>query len=151
MAKRAIEEYDRKIHISNKKKLGSSAIASISASSEELAWERLINQQDIIRIILKRPLGVSKRISLNINYLIKLPDAKFTGYGRDNDQINLRYWNLSLSPFFNQEWQNYRNLNITDYSIQLANYDVRFTSSKRLNIFSNLNNIDLKNDIFNHQ
>ena len=150
MAKRAVEEYDRKIHISNKKKLGSSAIASISASGDELAWERLINQQDIIRIILKRPLGVSKRISLNINYLIKLPDAKFTGYGRDNDQINLRYWNLSLSPFFNQEWHNYSNLNINDYSIQLANYDVRFTSNRRLNIFSNLNNIDLKNENYFH-
>ena len=87
---------------------------------------------------------------LNINYLIKLPDAKFTGYGRDNDQINLRYWNLSLSPFFNQEWHNYSNLNINDYSIQLANYDVRFTSNRRLNIFSNLNNIDLKNENYFH-
>lgn len=146
LAKRAVEEYNRKIHISNKKKLGYTEIGIISSSGEELAWERLNNQQDIIRIVLKRPLGVGQRIILNLDYLIKLPDASFTGYGRDNDQINLRYWNLSLSPFFNEEWHNYSNINITDYSVQHANYKVQFTSNKKLNIFSNLNNIDSKNE-----
>ena len=146
MAKRAVEEYDRKIHISNKKKLGYTEIVAISASGEELAWERLNDQQDIIRIVLKRPLGVGQRIKLNLDYLIKLPDARFTGYGRENDQINLRYWNLSLSPFFNEEWHNYSNINITDYSVQHANYEVQFTSNKKLNIFSNLNNIDSKKE-----
>ena len=81
-----------------------------------------------------------------MSYIIKLPDSKFTGYGFDNDQINLRYWILSLSPFFNQEWHNYSNLNINDYSILLANYDVRFTSNKRFNIYSNLINVDSKNE-----
>ena len=146
MAKRAIEEYDRKIHISNKNKLGYTEIGTISASGEELAWERLNDQQDIIRIVLKRPLGVGQRIKLDLDYLIKLPDGRFTGYGRDNDQINLRYWNIALSPFFREEWHNYSNINITDYSVQHANYEVQFTSNKKLNIFSNLNNIDSKNE-----
>ena len=53
-------------------------------------------------------------VEIHLNYSIKLPDQKFTGFGIKNKKsINLRYWHISLAPFIKDKWI-IRNVDIDD-------------------------------------
>ncbi len=140
LAKRFGEEYDRSFYLSSKNKLGYTLIEYIKKDNKEIVWKRLSNQQDIIQIILNEPLKRNEDLKIEIKYSVKLPDSKFTGYGNENGKtFNLRYWYISISPYYEGEWKKYSNLDLDDNSIHPANYTLSFDVLKNLNVNVNLN------------
>jgi hypothetical protein len=140
LAQRFVEEYDRSFFLSNEKKLGRTEISSIRLYGQPLEWNRSKDQIDIIEIPMPRHTISQQRIRLDMTYEVTLPNAKFTGYGSDEEgQVLLRYWYIALSPFFEGEWRNYSHLNLEDWSIQAAEYRLKLlASSPDWQVVSNL-------------
>ena len=141
LALRFVEEYDRSFYLSNKSKLGSTSINSITVNAKQTQWERMKNQPDIIRVITYPKKIKSKSITISLTYEVILPDAKFTGYGYNaKGDALLRYWYIALSPIYENQWKNYSHLNLDDYSIQAASYDLRLITPQGTSAQSNLVN-----------
>ena len=99
------------------------------------------NQPDIIRVITYPKKIKSKSITISLTYEVILPDAKFTGYGYNaKGDALLRYWYIALSPIYENQWKNYSHLNLDDYSIQAASYDLRLITPQGTSAQSNLVN-----------
>ena len=103
LAKRFAEDYARRFHFSKEEERGHTTINEISqVSGATLQWDRPGNIVDLVRIKLDEPLAPGDSINLHLNYDLKIPEDKFTQYGRD-DQGNykLRYWYMVPAPLDN--------------------------------------------------
>ena len=128
LAQRFVEEYDRSFYLSKKSKLGGTSIRSIKLNDFQIQWEREEYQPDIIRIIPQSKSELGHTSTITIEYDVIVPDAKFTGYGlKANGDVLLRFWYIALSPRYNQKWVNYSHLNLEDFSIQVADYNLKLT------------------------
>ena len=128
LAQRFVEEYDRSFYLSKKSKLGGTSIRSIKLNDFQIQWEREEDQPDIIRIIPQSKSELGYTSTITIEYDVIVPDAKFTGYGlKANGDVLLRFWYIALSPRYNQKWVNYSHLNLEDFSIQVADYNLKLT------------------------
>ena len=87
LAKRISDEYSRTFTFANNKQRGFTTINKLE-SDKIKSWKRL-DEDDIIELVLYKPLEISDSIEININYAIKLPDSKFTGYGYDLSLIHI--------------------------------------------------------------
>ena len=139
LAQRFVEEYDRSFYLSNKSKLGSTSINSITINDSQTQWERMQNQSDIIKVVSDLQKNDTNAIVISLDYELILPDAKFTGYGCNlENEALLRYWYIALSPIYDKQWRNYSHLNLDDYSIQAATYNLRLKASDGITVQSNL-------------
>ena len=149
LAQRLVEEYDRSFFLSNKSRLGKTNINSFKINGEKARWTRLEDQLDIIQLIPNHPIASKDIIHLEIQYELELPDSKFTGYGYDEDgNVFLRYWYISLSPIYKNQWQNYSHLDLDDFSIQAASYNLTLLAPSGYDVFSNLNILKQDNNHF---
>ena len=139
LAQRFVEEYDRSFFLTNKSKLGSTSISSITVNELETRWERLENQCDIIKVVGDFQKNATDSIVISLDYKLILPDAKFTGYGYNlTNEALLRNWYITLSPIYNKKWRNYSNLNLNDNSIQAAEYKLKIKAPNGITVQSNL-------------
>lgn len=113
LAKRFAEDFARRFHFAKERERGYTTIHSISSSKDSiLNWERPGNIVDLVRIILEDPLLPGDSITLNLNYDLKIPDDKFTRYGRDsNGNYKLRYWYIVPAPL-EERWKLYSHKNL---------------------------------------
>ena len=141
LAQRFVEEYDRSFYLSNKSKLGNTSIQSFTINGTQADWSRLDNQPDIIQLISSQKINNEKLTKIEIKYDVVLPDAKFTGYGyNDEGDVYLRYWYIALSPIFEDKWQNYSHLNLDDFSIKAADYTLKLSAPKDFSVETSLEN-----------
>ena len=141
LAQRFVEEYDRSFYLSNKSKLGNTSIQSFKINGTQADWSRLDNQPDIIQLISSQKINNEKLTKIEIKYDVVLPDAKFTGYGyNDEGDVYLRYWYIALSPIFEDKWQNYSHLNLDDFSIKAADYTLKLSAPKDFSVETSLEN-----------
>ena len=144
LALKFAEKFNRSFYYSSNKKKGNTKINLIDSNNSSLKWERLANQNDIIRLVLKKPIRRSERFTLNLNYSISLPDISFSGgYGiKKNKYVNIKDYIISVSRFENNKWYYQSNLNLNDNSINKSNYMVKWTYPKSFFLFSSLTHID---------
>jgi hypothetical protein len=130
LAQRFAENYDKRFHLAKEEDRGRTTIASISSNSVFLQHQRPKHHPDIIKVILQEPLmpGAYRRIDLD--YTVKLPDAKFSRYGvtRVKD-FNLRYWFVTPAVY-NRGWQYYSNKNLQDRYAPKSNININFSVPK---------------------
>ena len=138
LAKRISDEYSRIFAFANSKQLGYTDISRIS-SKKIKSWKRSDKNSDIIIIDLESPLESNEIIEIDIDYSIKLPDSKFTGYGYSNKNIYLKNWLIVFSNIFNKKWLSQTNLNLDDQSIDESKYEILISFNKNLDLVSNLN------------
>ncbi|WP_026934125.1 metalloprotease [Christiangramia echinicola] len=103
LAKRFAEDYARRFHFAKEEERGHTNINSIKSSTEsELKWDRPGNIADLVRITLDEPLQPGDTILLKLDYELKIPDDKFTRFGRDDlGNYKLRYWYMVPAPLDN--------------------------------------------------
>ncbi len=139
LAKRLAEEYDRSFYFSKKSKRGFTEIKSISSLNEKLIWSRIENQNDIIKILLLNPLNVGDSVKIKLNYLIKIADDKFTGYGiKAKNDFFLKDWFISVCPIINNKWIKNSNLDLEEISRLPSDYRIKWIIPEKFNINSNL-------------
>ena len=144
LVKHLANQFNRSFYLSSKSKLGFTNIESLSCNNNKLKWSRIKGQLDLIEITLENPLKEEEKITINLNYQIKIPDDKFTGYGiNSNNRIFFRDFFISLNPFINDEWILQSNLGLRDNSNISSNYLINWTYPESYNLVSNLNQIDI--------
>ncbi len=114
LAIRIADEYKNDFHLAKNEDRGFSVITSIKQNNEDLIYKQLKNQIDVIKVELKTPLKPNDTYTIQLEYLVQIPNAKFTGYGiTDSGDLNLRYWYITPA-IYNGEWQYYSNKNLDD-------------------------------------
>ncbi|MCB7480660.1 metalloprotease [Christiangramia sediminis] len=103
LAKRFAEDYARRFHFAKDRERGYTTINTVEKKSgSSLEWDRPGNVVDLLRIKLEEPLAPGDSIDLHLNYEVKVPDDKFTRYGRDGEgNYKLRYWYMVPAPLDN--------------------------------------------------
>ena len=141
LANHLANEFNRSFYISSKSKLGYTRMDAIKSESIS-SWSRLAEQLDIIRINLKDELAIGEKIKIDLQYLIKIPDDKYTGIGINSSKgILLRDLFISVAPRYSKEWLLNSNLGYRDYSSHPSNYRFNWSYPGKYALISNLNEI----------
>lgn len=129
LARRFAEEFSRKYHFSKEEERGGTTVNSIAETGKDsIAWSRPEEHPDIIRLELGRQLLPGEEISISLNYNIKIPSAKFTGYGVDEQgNYKLRYWYINPSVY-REGWQIFSHRNLGNQFTPPANIDINLTT-----------------------
>lgn len=137
LAKRFGEEFNRSLHLAKDRERGYTTIKTIVDNNYTgLDWKREGNA-DIITVNLNEVLKPGESIQLFFTYTIKLPSAKFTGYGhRDDGGFHLKDWYFTPAVF-DGEWHLYNNINLNDIYTDVANTRINFTFPENLFLVSN--------------
>jgi hypothetical protein len=139
LANHLANQFNRSFYLSAKNKLGYTTIEHLQSNRIELAWTRVEDQLDIIEISLAQALEPNASKKIQINYSVKLPDAKFTGLGiNSNNRVFLRDFFISLTPFINNEWIVHSNLGLRDNSHLPSNFEMVWTYPREFVLNSNL-------------
>lgn len=138
LAQRFAENFSSSFHFEKDVDRGHTTIHTIKSNGEDLVWDRP-SDADILRIKLIEPLAPNESGNFQINYTIKIPDAKFTRYGvtREHD-FYLKNW-LILPAIFDGEWQVYSNKNIDNPYILPTNFKIDFGVPKNYELVSDFN------------
>ena len=138
LAKRISDEYSRSFTFAKKKQRGSTLIKSIASDNIE-SWSVSKKTSDIINVYLKKELKKGESIEIEINYIVKLPDSKFTGYGFDNNNnFYLKNWLIVFSNISKLNWSSQSNLNLNDQSLKKSSYKLKMSFDKSYDLFTNL-------------
>lgn len=117
LAIRIADEYINDFHLAKSKDRGFSVITSIQQDGKILKFQQLKNQIDILKVELNTPLQPNDTYTIHLEYLVQIPNAKFTKYGITEDgDINLKYWYITPAVY-NGEWQYFSNKNLDDLFI----------------------------------
>ncbi len=139
LAKRLVEEYNRSFYLSGKSKRGATIIDQIWVDGEITAWEREEDQIDAVKINLPKEIAKGEQLKIKINYTLKLPDAKFTGYGiTDKEHYFLENIFLTIAWQNEQGWAPISHLDLEDVPNSKGNYTLAFSLPKHLKLQSNL-------------
>ena len=139
LAIRIADEYKNDFHLAKNEDRGYSVIASIKQNGENLVFEQLKNQIDILKVELKKPLKPNATYTIHLDYLVKIPNAKFTKYGiTDEGHVNLRYWYITPA-IYNGEWHYYSNKNLDDLFIPKSEINLEIEYPNGYALTSELN------------
>lgn len=139
LAIRFAEEYDTKFHLAENEDRGYSVITSIKQDNETLIFNQLKNQIDVVKVELKTPVKPNETYTLKLDYIVKIPKAKFTGYGiSESGDLSLRYWYITPA-IYDGEWHYYSNKNLDDLFIPKANLNLELKYPKGYTVTSELN------------
>ena len=149
LAKRFIENYSKTFHFTNEKNRGNTTINNISVNNNSTTWESTRKNPDILKVNLNKPLHPNDSVKITANYIVKIPNDKFTDYGANYFSYNLRYWYLAPANF-NGAWQTYNNLDMDDLYIDFTNYHINLKVPKEYIVNSNLNSSIISDENFNN-
>ncbi|WP_233783294.1 gluzincin family metallopeptidase [Flavivirga eckloniae] len=117
LAVRLADEYKTVFHLAKSRDRGFSTITSIKQNGDDLTYEQLKDQIDVIKVVLKTPLKPNDSYKIDLEYIVQIPNSKFTSYGvTASGDFNLRYWYITPAVY-NGEWQYYSNKNLDDLFI----------------------------------
>ncbi|WP_282123501.1 metalloprotease [Algibacter mikhailovii] len=138
LAVRLAEEYNNTFHLAKNKDRGFSVITSIKQNNSDVTFERLKNQTDIIKVELNETLQPNSSYILQLEYLVQVPNAKFTGYGlKTNGDLNLRYWYITPAVY-DGTWHYYSNKNLDDLYIPKSDVSIKLEYPTNYKLTSDL-------------
>jgi hypothetical protein len=148
LTKRLIEDYDKSLYFAKDNERGFSKILNLSVDYKTVKFTSKKDSEDIIKIKLNAVLNAADSIVIKASYTVKIPDAKFTSYGKTATGYHLRYWYLTPAVF-TTDWQLMSNLNIDDLFINVTNYDIRLEVANGNFVTSNLTQKKKSNSVYN--
>jgi len=135
LAQSIIENYDLNFHFTRNKNRGYVEIDSVQQNHS--AVDMIKVDDEVYRFDLVSSWLPQQTDTLQIHYQLKLPNAKFTGFGVDK-QANILLENFYFQPVFNSQ-QIYRHKNIDDYPALPVFFSIELTGfPKDKQLFSNL-------------
>ena len=136
LLKRKIEDRKNDLYFAKDEQLGK--LESLQYSYNTTTSEILNTKQENIFIPLSEALKSGESITISLKYQIKLPDARFTGYGINTNHILLKYFFLVPETFEDETQSNsfYRD---TEETANAGSFwKVNFEVPKYWKIYSNL-------------
>ncbi|MGJ8759935.1 MAG: aminopeptidase [Polaribacter sp.] len=137
LSKRFIKDFRKDLYFAKPQELGSSTIKSLSVDFENVHFKELDKQADIIEIDLNNPLYPNSKITISVTYIVKIPNDRFTKYGKTKTGYLLRNWYLTPAIYDNG-WQLMSNLNLDDLYEKRTDFKIEIDVPKDLIVESNL-------------
>ena len=125
LSKQLIENYKKSLYFAKLDKRGFSKINSLSLNGKQTIWDEVDNAEDIIKITLNESLIPGDSAVLEAEYLVKIPVDKFTDYGYNLNNFNLRYWYL-IPAVYDGKWHTMSNLDLDDVYMNPSDYQLNF-------------------------
>lgn len=139
LARRLIEDYDKSLYFAKQKDRGYSIIKNLTVDYEKVKFfEEEKGKIDIVKIVLNSPLKPKKSTRINLTYNVKIPNSKFTSYGKTKTGYHLRYWYL-VPAVFHGNWKVMSNLNMDDLLTSTSTFEIKIRLPKYYYLNSNLN------------
>ena len=151
LGKRLSEDFILNFQRSTKNQRGLTTIFSMQSKSTILRYNRLEDNVDLIKVNLANVLKPNEKITITIDYKIKIPISDFTGYGIDkNGNINLSEWFITLAKIIDDNWLIESNLDLNDISLDPSFYKFKITFPSKFELISDfeidtINNSDTYN------
>lgn len=153
LARRFSDEFYRGFHLAKAVDRGKTTIINLTETNfSALEWERSDEDPDYITIRLNRKLLPNEKIDLHLNYIVKIPNDKFTHFGFDqNGGMLLKNWFLSPARFENGLFVKYNNFNLDDVANAVSDYEVEIKIPNQYSITTDLNPVskDSTNQSYN--
>lgn len=145
LAKRFSDEFSRTFHLAKEEDRGFTKINSVIDSNfQDVIWENYDDKVDLIKICLNQPILPFSSQKVILNYVVKIPNEKFTKYGfNDNGQLYLKDWYLSIPRYENKKFLVQSNENLDDISNAISNYSVQIEVPNDYILFSDLKHEEL--------
>ncbi|QXP59408.1 metalloprotease [Olleya sp. HaHaR_3_96] len=144
LAERFADEFKTTFHFAGNEDRGFTVVTSIKQSSQDLFFQRLKGHPDVIKVALNRPLAPNEYYDLTLNYIVQIPNNKFTRYGvTGNSDYNLRFWYITPAVFDGQ-WHYYSNKDLEDLFVEPANISLKVTYPNNFTPISELDLIENK-------
>ncbi|WP_426486737.1 aminopeptidase [Flavobacterium sp. 2] len=126
LARRFSDEFYRGFHVAKPEERGNTTILNLTDSDNmALEWERTDKNPDFIVIKLNRKLRPGEKMDLHLTYIAKIPSAKFTHYGFEQDgSMNLKNWFLTPARFENHRFVKNNNFNLDDIANSVVDYQL---------------------------
>ncbi len=137
LSKRFIENYRKDLYFAKEKDLGHSKIHNLSVNFENALYKEVENHSDIIEIDLKTPLKPNTKVTISATYTLKIPNARFTNYGKTKKGYHLRNWYLTPA-IYNKGWQLMSNLNLDDLYEAATDFNIEINIPKEYVLETNL-------------
>ena len=137
LGKRLSEDFTLNFQRSTKNQRGFTSIIDIKSDNINLEHTRLKEKIDIIKVKLANVLKPNEKITISLEYKIKIPVSDFTGYGIDkNNNINLSEWFLTLAKVIDGNWLIESNLDLNDISLTPSFYKFKITYPSKFELIS---------------
>ena len=145
LSKRFIEDFKKDLYFAKEKDLGSTTIKSLSVDFENVNFKEVKNHADIIEILLNKPLLPEAKTTISITYLVKIPSARFTKYGKTKMGYHLRNWYITPAVY-DKGWQLMSNLNLDDLYEKGTDFKIEIDIPKEFVVESNLYQYETLNE-----
>ena len=147
LSKRLIKDFRKRLYFANEKELGKTTIKNLSVDYVSIAFLEAEEQADIINVPLLSALKPSDSAKIEITYIVKIPSAEFTSYGKTKEGYHLRFWYITPAVY-NNGWHLMSNLNIDDLYESATDFRVEIDVPKNYLIESNLYEYKIKKENF---
>ncbi len=145
LAKRIADEYINDFHLAKNKDRGYSIVTSMQQNGKDIPFCELENAPDVLKVDLNTPLKGNSFYEITLNYIVRIPNSKFTKYGVTNaGDINLRYWYITPTVY-SGTWEYYSNKGLDDLYIPKADVSLNIICPKEYRVTSELN-VDSKTE-----
>ena len=143
LAARFAEDFNRSLHLAKPDDRGSTNILGLADEEfRNLQWQRT-EGLDLIEISLADPLPPGEEVKLYFTYTVKLPPARYTGYGyKPNGGFYLKDWYISPAVY-DGSWQLYSNKNLEDLYTDNVNTRIEFVYPENLLLGTNFNEVSI--------
>ncbi|WP_242086965.1 metalloprotease [Aestuariivivens sediminis] len=139
LANRIADEYINDFHLARNEERGFSVITSIKQFSQDVIFQQLKDQIDVVKVTLNTPVLPNASYQLDLQYLVQIPSDKFTNYGMTPEgNLNLRYWYITPAVY-DGKWHYYSNKNLDDLYIPKSNITLDIEYPKGYYLASELN------------
>lgn len=137
LGKRFIDDYKKDFYFSKEKERGKTKIYNLVVNNEQTSFKEVDGKPDILEVLLNRSILPNKSVKISTTYTVKIPDAKFTGYGKTATGYHLRFWYITPAVYQNG-WQIMSNLNMDDLYQDVADFSIEVDVPKKFVVESNL-------------
>jgi hypothetical protein len=107
-------------------------------NADTLVWSYLNHSHDIIELELSKSLKPNETITIVTPFKLKLPNARFTGFGYSDKGFYLKEWYLSPVVYRDKKWHKMSNKNLDDLFIEPSMYLIKLRFPENYKITSNL-------------
>ena len=137
LSKRFIKDFKKNLYFSAEKNLGKTTIKNLTVNYGNNDFIEIKNKADILKVPLIKPLKPNGKVKISITYIVKIPNAKFTNYGKTKEGYHLRFWYITPAVYKNG-WQLMSNLNIDDLYENGTDFTMEINIPKEYVLESNL-------------
>lgn len=141
LAERFADEFKNTFHFAKEQDRGFTIINSIKENDTETNYTRVTNNPDIIKVALRQKIQPNESYTLKLNYIVRVPNDKFTRYGLTNEgDYNLRYWYITPA-YFDGEWHYFSNKNLDDAYVPKADINLKVNYPYTFTLISELDEV----------